>query len=382
MKASMKPYCVAIIIQLIYTGMFVISKAAFNHGMNTYVFIFYRQAVGSLILLPTALLQRKNARPAMSLGVLVKLFFCALIGITVGVNLYHVSLKFTTATVASAADSSLPAVTFFLAVLLRMERVKLRSSSGIAKVAGVALCLAGVFTIALYTGPSVSPINHHRAFASQDPAPKPAVVPRGVWIKWTLLMVVANMCWSLWIICQAAVQKDYPDKMVVTVTQCLLSTAQSFVVAVVAERDFSKWKLRFDISLLAVLYSGVMVTGVSYYLQTWCLEMRGPMFFATWTPLCFVFTIFCSSFFLGEIVHLGSILGGILLVASLYTMLWGKSKEDKTDDATDDIEKCGEDNKSAESCPGEQQRQRTTATAAEVKESTLIGSADLRVQEQ
>jgi hypothetical protein len=83
-----------------------------------------------------------------------------------------------------------------------MERVKLRSSSGIAKVAGVALCLAGVFTIALYTGPSVSPINHHRAFASQDPAPKPVVVPRGVWIKWTLLMVVANMCWSLWIICQ------------------------------------------------------------------------------------------------------------------------------------------------------------------------------------
>jgi hypothetical protein len=53
------------------------------------------------------------------------------------------------------------------------------------------------------------------------------------------------------------------------------------------------------------MLQGVMVTGVSYYLQTWCLEMRGPMFFATWTPLCFVFTIFCSSFFLGEIVHLG-----------------------------------------------------------------------------
>uniref|UniRef100_A0A0E0CUQ8 WAT1-related protein n=1 Tax=Oryza meridionalis TaxID=40149 RepID=A0A0E0CUQ8_9ORYZ len=57
-KASMKPYFVAIIVQLIYTGMFVISKAAFNHGMNTYIFIFYRQAVGSLILLPAALLQR------------------------------------------------------------------------------------------------------------------------------------------------------------------------------------------------------------------------------------------------------------------------------------------------------------------------------------
>ena len=54
---------------------------------------------------------------------------------------------------------------------------------------------------------------------------------------------------------QTAVLKDYPDKLVVTVTECLFSTVQSFVVAVVAERDFSKWKLRFDISLLAILYS-------------------------------------------------------------------------------------------------------------------------------
>jgi hypothetical protein len=80
-----------------------------------------------------------------------------------------------------------------------MEDVKLRSCSGIAKVTGVALCLAGVFTIAFFTGPSISPLNHHRALAS-DPA-KP-VVPKAVWIKWTFLMVVANMCWSLWIVFQ------------------------------------------------------------------------------------------------------------------------------------------------------------------------------------
>jgi hypothetical protein len=79
-----------------------------------------------------------------------------------------------------------------------MERVKLRSASGIAKVAGVALCLAGVFTIALYTGPSVSPINHHRAFASQDPAPKPVVVPRGYGSNgrcswWSMMLLETSM---------------------------------------------------------------------------------------------------------------------------------------------------------------------------------------------
>jgi len=52
---SKKAYAVAIIIQLIYTGMYVVSKAAFNHGMSTYVFIFYRQAAATALLLPLAI---------------------------------------------------------------------------------------------------------------------------------------------------------------------------------------------------------------------------------------------------------------------------------------------------------------------------------------
>ncbi|KAL6619833.1 hypothetical protein ACP70R_034972 [Stipagrostis hirtigluma subsp. patula] len=338
MEAIVKPYGAAVAIQLIYTGMFVISKAAFDQGMNTYVYIFYRQAVGSVLLLPVALvLQRRNPR-SMSPWVLLKLFFCALIGITLGVNLYHVSLKFTSATVASAADSSLPAVTFFLAVLLRMENVKLKHPSGIAKLTSVVLCIGGVFTIAFFNGPSLSPINHHRAFASH-PSGSNVIVAKGLWILWTFLMILSIFVWSLWMVLQTAVLKEYPNKMIVTATQCVLSTVQSFVVAVIAERDFSKWKLRFDISLLAIFYSGCMVTGVSYYLQTWCLQKKGPIFFAAWTPLCFVFTIFCSSFFLGEIVHLGSIVGGVLLVGSLYSMMWGQIKECKADDIEKDQHK-------------------------------------------
>jgi hypothetical protein len=52
-------------------------------------------------------------------------------------------------------------------------------------------------------------------------------------------------------------------------------------------------------------HQGFVVTGVTYYLQAWCVVIKGPVFFAVWTPLCFVLTIFCSSFFLGEIVRLG-----------------------------------------------------------------------------
>ncbi|KAL6868137.1 hypothetical protein ACP4OV_014982 [Aristida adscensionis] len=335
-----KPYVIALIIQLIYTGMFIISKAAFDQGMNTFVFIFYRQAASSLLLLPIALfLERlhiisttsnkeieqveKNA-PSISFRVLLKLFLNALIGNTFSLNMYNLSVKLTSASVASATFNSQPVVTFCLALLLRLEVVKLRSSSGIAKVTGVVLCLAGVLVIALYMGPGISPINHHHVI----PVHSLNVPTKVTLIKGTFFMVLANIAMSFWLVQQAVILEEYPNKMLVTLSQSVFSVVQSFVVAVVAERGFSKWRLHPDIRLVAIIYTGFMVNGVSFYLQAWCMEMKGPVFLTAWTPLCLIFTLFCSSF-LGEYVHLGSIIGGVLLVGGLYSVLWGKSKENK-----------------------------------------------------
>ncbi|VAH70630.1 unnamed protein product [Triticum turgidum subsp. durum] len=89
---SKKPYVVAVAIQAIYTGLFVVSKAAFDSGVNTYVFIFYRLATATVLLLPIALidctcrLSRSTtatpSAPAMSCRLLFKLFLYALLGKT------------------------------------------------------------------------------------------------------------------------------------------------------------------------------------------------------------------------------------------------------------------------------------------------------------
>lgn len=50
------PYLIASLIQAIYAGMFLLSKAALNQGMNSSVFIFYRQAAATLFLAPIVLL--------------------------------------------------------------------------------------------------------------------------------------------------------------------------------------------------------------------------------------------------------------------------------------------------------------------------------------
>ncbi|KAL6643269.1 hypothetical protein ACP70R_021450 [Stipagrostis hirtigluma subsp. patula] len=325
-----KPYVIATIIVVIYTGMYVSSKAAFNHGMNTFVFIFYRQAAASLILLPMALLLERTNLRSLSFGLLMKLFFCALIGEYTKSKFdeckYEVHIS--NSGICPVGNST-PVITFCLALLFRMEVLKLRSSHGIAKVAGVGFCPAGALVIAFYAGSSLSPVNHHRAFAA-GATHMPSPPRRETWIIGTFLVVLGNGTWSLWIILQAALLTKYPNRMLVTTVQCVFSKVQSFVVASVAERDFSRWKLGLDVSLLAVIYSGFVVTGVANYMQAWCLEMKGPVFLAAWSPLVFVLTTFCSSLFLGEIVHLGSIVGGILLVCGLYSLLWGKNKESKT----------------------------------------------------
>jgi drug/metabolite transporter (DMT)-like permease len=241
-------------------------------------------------------------------------------------NLHNLSLKYTSATVASATSNSIPVITFLFAVLLHLEAIKLRASSGAAKLAGVALCIAGVLVIALYAGPPLSPLNHHRAFAGHAHAA--GGNKQGQWMKGTFLMLLANVTWSLWIVLQARLLKEYPNKLLVTALQCLLSTAQSLALAAAATGGkWDVWRLRLDVGLVAVAYSGFVVTGVSFYLQAWCIEKRGPVFLAMSNPLGLLLTVFCSSFFLGEVVHLGSILGGALLVAGLYSVLWGKSKE-------------------------------------------------------
>lgn len=54
--ASNKPYIAAFCIQITFAGMSLMSKAAFAAGMNTYIFLFYRQAAGTIVLVPLTMI--------------------------------------------------------------------------------------------------------------------------------------------------------------------------------------------------------------------------------------------------------------------------------------------------------------------------------------
>lgn len=84
----------------------------------------------------------------------------------------------------------------------RMEELKLRSPSGIAKLTGVALCLAGVLVIALYAGELLSAVNHHHAFVAAPTHAASATAPKtlmgATWIKGTFMAVLGcSLPWHM-----------------------------------------------------------------------------------------------------------------------------------------------------------------------------------------
>ncbi|KAF5177584.1 Wat1-related protein [Thalictrum thalictroides] len=328
---TQKPYLAMLFTQFIYAGMALLSKAALDVGMSPYVFVVYRQAFASLVLLPfTFLLERKNA-PPMTYSIMFKIFLASLFGMTLSMNLYYIALNYTSATFAAASTNTIPAITFIVAAILRMESISMKSLFGVAKVLGSIICLSGALLVALDIGPPIEFINWYSATHKEVSSLKPSPVEHNSklhWVKGALIMLSANTAWSLWLIMQGPIMKIYPAKMHLTNLQCFFSCILSAIWAIAFDRNLSSWKLGWNVQLVSIAYCGIVVTGITYWLQVWCIEKKGPVFTSMFTPLALLITAIVSAFLWKETMHWGSVGGALLLVGGLFGVLWGKKKED------------------------------------------------------
>ncbi|KAK4745171.1 hypothetical protein SAY87_011483 [Trapa incisa] len=327
-----KACAVMVFVQLIYAGMALFSKAAISKGMNPYVFVVLRQALAFLALSPFAYFFESNKYAPMSYGLLCKIFAVSLVGLTLSLNIYCTAINYTSATLAAATTNTIPAMTFVIAVCLRMESISMRRLHGIAKVMGSVVGVAGALVFAFLRGPPVKFLasNHHGHPADHGLASSSSSSSNGVhWVKGTLLMLSSNALFSLWLILQGPIVKQYPSKLRLTALQCFFSCVQSAFWAITVERSPAAWKLGWDFNLLSVVYCGVIVTGITYWLQLWAVEKKGPVFTAMFTPLTLVVTAVFSALIWKEILYWGRLGGAALLVSGLYCTLWGKIRENK-----------------------------------------------------
>ncbi|PUZ49624.1 hypothetical protein GQ55_7G341300 [Panicum hallii var. hallii] len=348
-----RPVAAMVLVQVVFAGVNIFYKLAVSDGMDMRVLVAYRYLFASAFLAPLAYFIERRNRTKLTWRVVVLSFICGLTGCdaiyrqtdagpllhvvvhsyrgSLAQNLYISGMKLTSATFASATTNLIPAFTFLLALIFRYERLAIRSCSGQAKLAGTFLGVAGAMLLTFYKGADITPWHSRRgpqhAGAGLHPAAAEAEATNRV--MGSLLCISSCFFYALWLILQAKLSKEYPFHYSSTAIMCVMSTLQSVAFALCYDRDVAQWRLRFDVRLLSVVYSGVLASGVMLVVLSWCVKRRGPLFASVFNPLMLLVVAVLSSLLLGEKLHLGSALGAVLIVMGLYAVLWGKGRETK-----------------------------------------------------
>ncbi|GMH08104.1 hypothetical protein Nepgr_009944 [Nepenthes gracilis] len=329
-----KPYIAMTCLQFGYAGMNIITKVSLNRGMSHYVLVVYRHAFATAVIAPFALFLERKVRPKMTFTLLMQIFILGLLGPVIDQNFYYAGLKFTSPTFSCAMSNMLPAMTFVMAVLCRMEKLDLRKVRCQAKVVGTIVTVAGAMLMTLYKGHVINLIwskNIHPR--SPYASPSAAASADKYWFKGSVLLIFATLAWAAFFILQAITMRRYPAHLSLTALVCFVGTLQSIVVTSVMERKASAWTIGWDMNLLAAAYAGIISSGIAYSVQGLVMQKRGPVFVTAFSPLMMIIVAIMGSFILAEKIYVGGVIGAVLIVIGLYSVLWGKYREYKEKEA-------------------------------------------------
>lgn len=320
-----KPFAAVVFLQFGFAGMDLISKVALNEGMSNYVFVVYRHAIAAAIITPFAIMLDKKVRPKMTWSIFLKMVVLSLLEPVIDQNLYILGLKHTTATFAAAMCNILPAMTFVMALICRLEKVKPKSINSQAKIVGTIATVGGAMIMTLVTGPVIMLPWTKEGGSHQHQI---SGIDTHQYIKGALMITIGCFSWGCFMILQAITLKSYPAELSLTAWICSLGTVEGAVLALIMERgNAAAWSIKWDTRFLAAVYSGVFCSGLAYYIQGIIMKDRGPVFVTAFSPLCMVIVAVFSSFLLREKLYLGRLLGALVIVTGLYLVVWGKRKD-------------------------------------------------------
>ncbi|KAL3629246.1 hypothetical protein CASFOL_026468 [Castilleja foliolosa] len=281
------PFAAMVAVECTNVGQTTIYKAAVSKGLNYHVFMVYSYAISALALLPMAcFFHRGTQLPSLSITMLAKFFVLGCLGF-LGEYLGYLGIAYSNPTLGSAMSNLSPACTFFLAVLFRMEKLKLGSLSTQAKIIGALVSISGALVVVLYNGPIL-------ITGYNDKAAIPTIYlhvassAESNWIVGGALLASCYFVSSIWYIYQSVVIREYPGEFIL----------------------------------------GIIGTGLNIMIRTWSLHVKGPVYVTMFGPLAIAIAAILGVIFLGDDLYLGSVIGSIVITVGFYTVMWGKTKEE------------------------------------------------------
>ncbi|KAJ6307017.1 hypothetical protein OIU76_001897 [Salix suchowensis] len=321
--SRMTPYILMVCMQFGTAGNYILSMVSLNSGMNRYVLIVYRNGVAALVLAPFALLLERKIRPKITFPVLLRIMALGLLEPILDQGFSYLGMQYTSASFGSAIMNAVPSVTFVIALIFRLERVRIKELNSQAKVAGTLVTLGGALLMTVYKGPEIGlPWSHQTSHHASTAASSDKH-----WVAGTLLLLVGCVSWSAFYVLQTETLKKYPAELSLASLICLAGSMQSLVIALAVAHHPRSWAVGWDSRLFTPLYTGIVSSGITYYVQGLVMKTRGPVFVTAFNPLCMIIVTALGSAILAEKLHLGSVLGGIIIAIGLYAVVWGKRKD-------------------------------------------------------
>ncbi|CAA2961624.1 WAT1-related At3g30340-like [Olea europaea subsp. europaea] len=333
------PVFIMIAIDLAFAISNILLKKVVTDGMDHLVFITYRQSISTIFLSPLAFFLERKSRPKLTSSILCHLFLSAIAGASLTQYLFLVGIEYTSATFACAFVNMVPVVTFLMALPFRyvtllhhflsqlfpiflrlvhkfihlsllfhcglrsLESINLKYSSGRAKVIGTLVCLGGAILLTVYRG---IPLVH---FSGSQPVTQSIKLSSSKrserWTIGSLAMLAGTFLWSSWFLLQANIGNRYPCQYSSTAIMTFFSAVQSALFSLSINRNHSIWYLDRKTDIIAVIYAGMVGSGLCIVGMSWCVKKRGPVFTAAFSPLVQIMAAMFDVPILHEQLHLG-----------------------------------------------------------------------------
>lgn len=279
------------------------------------------------------MLFRSRILPPLNCSILAKIFLLGVIGCTSQIMGYT-GINYSSPTLASAISNLVPAFTFVLAVLFRMEKIELKRSTTRAKVLGTVVSIAGAFVVTLYKGPKILV----PTTSSPNLLYQPRNSSQSSWMLGGLFLTTEYFLVPMWYIVQTWIMKEYPAEVTVVFFYNLCVSILAGIVGFFTEPDSNKWIIKPDIALASILCSGILGSSLNNTIHTWALRVKGPVYVSMFKPLSIAIAVAMGVVLLGDTLYLGSIIGATIIAIGFYTVMWGKAKEMPEYNVSSDLE--------------------------------------------